>query len=58
MGLEEGVGKRGEGCELEGRGFETSQQQIFFSFFFLLGRYKNAFYSHREILKGPQNIHC
>ena len=31
MGLEDGFVKMGEGCEREGCGFETSQQQIFFS---------------------------
>ena len=46
---------KGEGCEHEGHGFETTRQQIFFSFFFFLGGTKMPFVV-RQILKGLQII--
>ena len=45
-----GVWKRGEGCEREGRGLETYQQQIFFFFFFLYLNTKPLFVSITNLL--------
>ena len=56
--MEEGVGKRGEGCEREGRGFETSQQQIFLLFFFFLGGTKMPFIVTDRFLRGSKTFNA
>ena len=55
LGSGRGGWEEGEECEREGRGFETSQQQIFF-LFFLFGRYKNAFCSQTDSKGAPNHL--